>query len=136
MARPSVLIRERKPKAEDAEDIARTLWELAKETNEAFNRSVRDAKTKTADYTLDSVKDRIILVDASAGDVIITLPDAAEADHVEYTIVVTGIDVGVTDVTVTTGGGNINGSATIVLAALFDTLTAASDSTNYFRTDL
>jgi hypothetical protein len=63
----------------------------------------------------------------------VTLPDAAEADHVEYTVV--AIDVTSGNVTVATGGGNINGGATVVLGTQYHSLKVASDGTNYYRTD-
>ena len=130
MARPPVDIRERKPRPEDAGDIAKAVWELSRETNEGLNRAARDAKPKTSSYTMDPLRDRIILAD---GTITITLPDAAEADHTEYTVVRTGA---AGTVTVDTGGGDINGAATVSLSSQFDTVTVASNGSDYFRTDL
>lgn len=112
-------------------------WSISETTrnlNRVANRAMRDVKTKTADYTMDPLSDRVILVDTSsaAGTVTITLPDPDEADHCVYTVVT--IDA-TRNVTVDGGSGNINGAATAALNTLYDALNVVSDGTNYFRTD-
>jgi len=96
-----------------------------------IHRAYRDVKTKSAAYTLDPELDRVIL---ASGSTTITLPDAANADFVEYTVVKT--DAGGTTVTVDTIAGNINGAASVGITTQYQSITVASDGSNYFRTDI
>jgi len=133
MARPQVEIDEQKPAIGDAAATAQSVWELSRAASLGASRSMRDAKTKTAAYTMDPVLDRVILADATGGAFTVTLPDAGEADHTEYTVVATVVSGG--NVTVATVAGNINGAATVVLGTQYHGVTVASDGSNYFRTD-
>jgi len=130
VARPDIEFPERKPAPDDASDMARSIWDIS---SYPIHRVYKDVKTKTAAYTMDPVLDRIILADATAAGFIVTLPDAAEADYVEYTVVATVVSGG--NVTVATGGGNINGGAAVVLGTQYHSVKVASDGTNYYRTD-
>lgn len=70
-------------------------------------------------------------VDTTGGNVTITLPDATDVTpDTPYTVIRT--TAGVNTLTVTTGGGNINGSATKSMASQYDKFTFVSDGTNYW----
>ena len=130
MGRPNVHIQEQKPRPGDERAIAQAIWELS---TYPIERAYRGVKTVTAAYTMDPVRDRVILADGSAGAFQVTIPSAAEADHVEYTVV--AIDV-TGNITVAATSGNINGAANVVLGTQYLTITVVSDGSNYFRTDL
>ncbi len=134
MARPPIEYPDYHPKGASGEELAFTLSETTRNLNRVANRSMRDVKTQTADYTLDPVSDRVILVDTSGAGatVTITLPDPDTADHCVYTVVT--IDA-TRNVTVDGGSGNINGAATVALNTQYDALNVVSDGTNYFRID-
>ena len=132
MAQPDVIVQEQKPGPEDLGATAQSVWELSLDGDAAFRRSMRDVKTKAAAYTMDATADRIIL---ASGTTTITLPPAADADHTEYTVVRTGVAT----ISVTTGGGTINGvnviAVPLTLTTIYHSVTVASDGTNYYRTD-
>ncbi len=113
--------------------MARAISEMGIELNVALNRAARNVKTVTAAYTMDPIADRIIFADATGGAFTVKYPDAGEADHTEYTVV--RINGGANAVTVGTVSGNINGSATVTLGTQYHGCAAASDRTNYIRTD-
>lgn len=96
------------------------------------HRGFRDVKTKSAAYTMDPIFDRIIL---ATGTTTITLPPADDADHVVYNIVRTGAAT----ISVTTGGGTIDGvdviSTPATITTQYKSISVASDGTNYFRVD-
>lgn len=131
MARPEIDFREQVIGKKDHRGIVRAIHELS---IYPIHRAYMDVKTKTADYTIDPLLDRVILVDASGGSVTISLPDAADADTVEYVIVaiVTGNDV----VVDTVGSANINGSSSVTTSTQYVSIRVVSDGTNYFRTDV
>ena len=131
MPRPPIEYREERPSVGDHADVARGVTETSRNLNELANRTARDVKTKTSAYTMDPLLDRIIF---ATGTTTITLPDAAEADFVEYVVVKT--DAGGTTVTVDTGGGNINGAGSVGITTQHESVRVASDGTNYFRTDI
>ncbi|MCP4541678.1 MAG: hypothetical protein GY832_31485 [Chloroflexi bacterium] len=83
--------------------------------------------TITGNTTLDTVQAGVVLVN-NASDRTITLPDAAEATGLTFSI--KNINTGV--VTVTTAGENIDGAASQSLAAQYDFITVVSDGTNWF----
>lgn len=131
MARPETDFQEENPRSQDPEDMAISINRISLYP---IYRAYRLSRTVTSDYTIDPLLDRTIFADASSNTITVTLPPAADADYAAYTVVATDVTGG--SVTVATGDGNINGSATVVLSSQFDTLTAESDDTNYFRTDL
>lgn len=126
MSQPEIDFIQRHPGPDNLPAIARAIGEL---TEYPISRVYMGVKVKTGAYTLDPLRDRIILAN---GTFTITLPDAASADHVEYVIV----NIGAGTVTVATVAGNINGSATIVNNTQYKSVRVASDGTNYFRTDI
>jgi hypothetical protein len=69
--------------------------------------------------------------DTTSGNVTITLPDAAEVTP-DTPFVVKRVSAGANSLTVQTGGGNIDGSATKSMPTQYDTFTFVSDGTNYW----
>lgn len=133
MPRPPIEYPEQRPSPEDSGSLARGVYENSRRINET-SRAYRDTKTKTANYTMDSISDRIIFADGTNNTVVITLPDAAEADYTEYVVVAINIT---SAVTVDTVSGNINGSGSaITVTPQYACIRVASDGTNYFRTDI
>ncbi len=130
MSRPDVEFPRHRPKAGDNRSIARAISEISLYPIE---RLYSTPKTVTAAYTLVVGEDRTIFADATGGAFTVTLPAAADADYVAYTVVATVVSGG--NVTVATGGGNINGAATVVLSTQYHSVQAESDGSNYFRTD-
>jgi hypothetical protein len=133
--RPPVDFEEQKPRPDDPADMANAIWELS---NYPVGRAYVDVKTKTADYTMDPLLDRVILADGTGGAVLITLPAAADADFVRYTVV--AIDVSGGNVSVLDGGlanilGVTNGSPGLTMATAGLSITVVSDGTNYHRVD-
>ena len=130
MPRPPIDTQEYKIQPDDKAGIAKAINELSLLLSLQSNRLARDAKTKTASYTMDPLSDRVIL---ASGTITITLPDAAEADHTEYTVVNIGSGV----ITVATiGSGTINGLTTLGITLQYNGVTVSSDGTNYYRTDI
>jgi len=136
MSRPNVDFPLQYPPADAPDLIARAIQELS---SYQIHRAYRDVKTKTANYTIDPVLDRIILADGTSNTVLITLPSAAEADHTEYVIKAINITSAVTVNTVATDGTldgvDIN-AAPITLNPVYNSIRVCSDGTNWFRTDV
>ena len=87
--------------------------------------------TVTSDYTLDALLDAGILVDATSGALIITLPEAASSTNVQFFI--KKIDATGNTVTVDGNGADtIDGLATQVIASQYTTLTVYSNGTAWF----
>lgn len=81
------------------------------------------AQVKTADYTIETT-DGLILVDATAGPVTITLPDPTLAN---IQVTVKKIDASANAVTIDGDGVNIDGSGTQSLTAQYQAVTMASE---------
>lgn len=82
-----------------------------------------------ADQTL-TVDDYIILADATAGNITVTLPDAADVNSGKA-YKVKKIDSSSNTVTVT-GDANIDGSANVVLSSQYDDTSILTDQTEWF----
>jgi len=90
-----------------------------------LSNPIRKLNTVTADYTLDG-NDQVVLVDATAGPVTITLQPAASMRG--KTVTVTKIDATANTVTVVPDGTDlISGATSEVLTAQFESFTAISD---------
>lgn len=70
-------------------------------------------------------------VDTTGGNVTITLPDATEV-AADTRFIVKRTTAGANSLTVATGGGNIDGSATKSMPTQYDKFTFVSDGTNYW----
>lgn len=70
-------------------------------------------------------------VDTTSGSVTVTLPDATTVTP-DTPFVVKRTTAGANSLTVSTGGGNIDGAATKSMATQYDTFTFVSDGTNYW----
>lgn len=99
------------------------------------HRGFRDVKTKSANYEMDAIFDRIILV---TGEYKISLPAAADADHVVYTVVRIGASTVSVDVPLD-GDGDIDGAdvwtTPATITSQYSSISVASDGTNYFSVD-
>jgi hypothetical protein len=84
--------------------------------------------SKVASYVATN-DDWAILADASAGSLTITLPDAAI--HSGRLFFVKKTDSSTNTVTVSTGGGTIDGSASVVISSQYGDVFVISDGTNY-----
>ncbi len=84
--------------------------------------------TKTANYTI-SAADDVILGDATAGSITITLPTAV---GIVKSFTVKKVDSSANTVTInTTGGQTIDGSASIVISVQNTSKTVVSDNANW-----
>jgi hypothetical protein len=72
----------------------------------------------------------VVLVNASSGPITITVQNATTNNGKVYNIKKT--DSTLNAVTIATGGGNIDGTATKTLAFQYDSLMLVSDGTNYY----
>lgn len=111
--------------------LAAVLW-LIQTVRAAISyvKIVRVLTQKTANYSTVSATDDIILVDATAGAVTITLDDPATNGGKELTVKKT--DASGNAVTVSSGGtGTIDGGS-ITLATQYAAVTAVSDGLNYW----
>ncbi len=72
----------------------------------------------------------LINADATAGDMTVTLPDAATVPNVSYTVIKTDVTTNTVTI-IATGGDTIAGSSQYVLLKQYDTLRANSDGSNY-----
>ena len=91
-------------------------------------------KTDTDDGQLtftDGQGRKYWFVDTTSGNVTITLPNAADVTP-DTPYIVKRTTAGVNTLTVTTGGGNIDGAATKSMPTQYDTFTFVSDGTNYW----
>lgn len=70
-------------------------------------------------------------VDTTGGNVTITLPDATEV-AADTRFIVKRTTAGANSLTIATGGGNIDGSATKSMPTQYDKYTFVSDGTNYW----
>lgn len=136
MARPPVELPEQHPSPGDVHATAQSITELSQYN---VGRAFMDTKTKTADYTMDTELDRIILADGTSNTVAITLPFAADADHVEYVIKAINIASAVT-LTTDSADGTLDGvdinAAPITITPVNKAIRVCSDGTNWFRTDI
>ncbi len=99
------------------------IWQSVVEAIEGRTRTV------TADAgPLDS--DKTLLVDATAGAVMITLPAASDSAHRVMSF--KKVDASGNAVTIDAGTDTIDGAGTQVLAAQYDGLTIQSDGTEWF----
>lgn len=87
--------------------------------------------TIDADYTADG-EDQVILVDAGAGNIIVTLPDAGDCEGRGYRIKVIDNNGNLNTVDVTPAGGNIDGAANYDLDTLYDAIDVISDGTDWW----
>lgn len=88
--------------------------------------------TETAiDYTV-LTSDDIVGVTSTATPRAITLPNAAGITGQRFTVKDEGGNALINNITVSTGGGNIDGAATAVIASNYSALTFYSNGTNYF----
>lgn len=79
----------------------------------------------------DGLGHKYWFADTTSGSVTITLPDAAEVTpDTPFTVIRT--TAGANSLTVATGGGNINGSATKSMPTQYDKFTFVSDGANYW----
>lgn len=92
--------------------------------------SVYDIKTVTSDYTvIDS--DYTILVNATGGNITITLPSASSLQGSEFNI--KKIDSSVNLVTVDGNGSEtIDGSTTAIIETQYESITIQSDGSNWY----
>ncbi len=74
--------------------------------------------------------DVIWFIDTTAGNVVVTLPDAADTVSLKYTVI--RKSAGANTLTVGTIAGNINGAATKSMGSQYDTFTFTSDGTQYW----
>ncbi len=135
MARPPVELPEQHPSPGDVHAVAQSIAELSQYN---VGRAYMDVKTKTTNYSMDSELDRIILADGTNNTVVITLPLASNADHVEYVIKAVNITSAVTLTTEaadgTLDGVDINASP-VTITPVNKSIRVCSDGTNWFRTD-
>jgi hypothetical protein len=136
MSRPDTDLPLQYPHPDDPDSIIQAIQELS---SYQIHRTYRDVKTKTANYTMDPVLDRIILADGTSNTVLITLPSAAEADYTEYVVKAIDITSAVTVNTVATDGtlDGVDINATpVTLNPVYNSIRVCSDGTNWFRTDV
>lgn len=127
MASSAIQPDEQSPREESLRSIVYSIKEM---NRFRYSRYARHLVTVTAAYDIETEEDRVVLADATAGALNVTLPAAANADETEY--VIKKVDVSVNAVTlVTPGAETIDGAATFVLTSQFDAVRVASDGTNY-----
>lgn len=85
--------------------------------------------TVTANASV-GVPDGVILVDTTGGNITVTVPDAATVKGAE--IVIKRTTAGANTLTVATGGGNIDGTATISINVQYRAIRIKSDGANYW----
>jgi hypothetical protein len=86
--------------------------------------------TKTANYTITKF-DYIILVNATSGNIVISLPSAIGIDGRPY--IIKKVDGTANTVTITTQGAEtIDGASTYVLDTQYEAVSIASDNANYY----
>lgn len=108
----------------------RTLNLRLKELSGVVSRGHKSV-AKTAAYTL-GWSDELVLVDATAGAVTITLPPAAQSRG--QRVVVKKTDASGNAVTVDgSGAETIDGAATAALAAQYDSVDIQSDGTSWWK---
>lgn len=124
---------ERFPSPDSPREMAEAISEISRFR---LHRAFRNIITVAADYTIEAEWDRVILVDASGGAVVVTLPAAANADATEYVIKaldVTGGNVSVTPLATEEIDGAGAGVA-YVLAVQYHLVRVASDGTAWWVT--
>jgi len=90
----------------------------------------RTTVTKSADATL-TASEGLVLVDASGGVVIITLPDPTTVSGVDFMIIKN--DSSTNTVTVSPNGSEtIDGESSYLMTAQFEGATMISDGTNWY----
>ncbi len=85
--------------------------------------------TVTANTGLTTDMD-IVLVDATADNLVMTLPAAASSAYKRYTV--KKVDSGAHTVTLNGNGANIDGAATQVLSSQYDRVTVVCDGTAWY----
>ena len=85
---------------------------------------------KTANYTLVVGTDYRITADATAGNIVITLPQWASTSGSIFSVI--KIDATANTVTLTPISGLINGATTKVISAQYTNIVSQSNGTNYF----
>lgn len=91
-----------------------------------FGKQIRlPVVSKTANYTFSDNDDCVVLVDATAGEVTITLPAASIEGNLVH---VKKIDAGVNNVVVARAGADtIEGATSVTLNAQYESTTLCSD---------
>lgn len=111
-----------------------SLTNLIDVLNSLLNRTV-NVVTTTTNYLATNQND-VILVDVTAGDLTVTLPDASGNNGL--VLQVKKISTATNDVTVQTSGGNIDGSPTVTLSGsggAMPGIALVSDGTNWYITN-
>lgn len=91
---------------------------------------IRTLVSKTGDYTV-STTDRFIIVDASGGNITITLPEASTCQGYEFTI--KKIDSSVNTVTIDGDGAEtIDDDTTQIISNQYDAITVTSDNSEWW----
>ena len=104
-----------------------TLTNATKTEYDAYmTRAQYNVVTKTSDYTASGGD--CVLVDASSGDVTITLPEPSKATQVN----IKKIDQSTNIVTVVPNGGNIDGKASKEISTQYESYLFISDGTNWY----
>jgi len=105
-------------------------------TDKAYvvKKSINNTLTKTTNYTVliaDYVNNNtlVIYVDATAGNVTITLPNASTFTN--YEVIVKKTDASANSVTIT-GDANIDGASTLVVSGQYAKSKVTSNGTQYF----
>ena len=92
--------------------------------------STFSTSTKTTNYTI-ATSDTVVLADATAGVIVITLPVASTASG--YRFFVKKIDSSANTVTITRSGADtIDGGTTAVISVQYTSITIVSNGTNWF----
>lgn len=98
---------------------------------EEYINSIEQVNTVSANTTLDS-RYGLVLVDCSGGNRTITLPTAASSPNFNY--VIKKIDSSGNSLTVVvSGGGNIDGSASLVTTTQYATFKVKASATNWYN---
>ena len=114
------------------ESVRREVIPVLEETRRAVNVMGGDRSTITSDYTA-KLSDRFLFVDATDGEVTVTLPLAAVADDYEFTV--KKIDSSGNAVNIASSS-NIDGSTPLVLLAQYDVATVLAYNETYYVTSM
>lgn len=87
--------------------------------------------SKTGTYTA-LITDSVILCNTSGGAFTVTVPAASTCKGRVYIVKDSGGAAGANNITIATSGGNIDGTATKLIAANYGSLRVVSDGTNWF----
>lgn len=105
-------------------------YHLTQAQHTALSSSI-SVSTVTTNTTLTDANGTV-LVDTTAGNVTITLPNATT--NTGKSFIMKRITAGGNTLTIATGGGTIDGSATVSMPLQYESLTMQSDGTNYWIT--